>query len=480
MTIATAVIAVVVALLYLPALGFELVFDDPSLIGPDGPRPLGPEGLPYRPLRYLSLRLDYWIGGGRIWVYHATNLLLHAAVCSLTFGIARTLGASGFLALLAGVTVASHPLCVESVAYVAGRRDLLACLFGLCAIRAWIAGSGRTAAAVLLVLAGVAAKESALIFITVLALASRFGFGPPLRSAVPMLVAVSGAGLALPVAYGAIGPALAPAREVALIAGRTTAHYAAGLLWPATLSVEYPELICQPGCPQMFSNATFVGFTIMLAMLVGSVHFLRRPLLASGHDSIGFAFCWMTAVAFSLALVVGLHEPGADRHAYPLLVAVSVLFALLVTRACGTADEGSWSACRARQHALGMLIAAIWSASIPAFGLVTEARLHAWANESSLWRATLDTTPDSARARFNTAAIRVEQGRYFAARRHLRRLLQSHPGDGRAYAALAWIDCADGRMIRARSHIEKAHQFDAPFGLIENAERECSVSEDVR
>ncbi len=473
-------IAVVVALLYLPALGFELVFDDQALIGPDGPRALGPDGLPYRPLRYLSLQLDHVLGGGRIWVYHATNLLLHAAVCCLTFGIARTLGASGFLALLAGVTVASHPLCVESVAYVAGRRDLLACLFGLCAIRAWIAGSGRTAAAVLLVLAGIAAKESALIFIPVLALASRFGFGPKLRSAAAMLVAMSCAGLALPVAYGAIGPAITPAREVVLIAGRTASHYAAGLVWPVALSVEYPELICQPGCLQMFSVVTFVGLAILLVMLVGSVHFLRRPLLASGHDSIGFAFCWMTAVAFSLALVIGLHEPGADRHAYPLVVAVTVLLALFATRAGGTEDKNPAPARGGGRRALGLVICALWAVSIPALGIATEVRLHAWANEASLWEATLESTPDSSRAHFNMAAIRVAEGRRFTARRHLRRLLQSHPGDGRAHAALAWIDCANGRMIRARSHIEMAHQLDAPFELIVNAERECSVSEDVR
>ena len=141
--------ALVAVLLYLPALGYGFVFDDLSLIGAAGPAPLGGEVLPYRPLRYLSLRLDFALGGGRTWVYHATNVALHAAGCALVVHAASRLGAYAVLALLAGVTIAIHPLCVEAVAYVSGRRDLLAGVLGLGAVLAWMSDSGRTGLAVI-------------------------------------------------------------------------------------------------------------------------------------------------------------------------------------------------------------------------------------------------------------------------------------------------------------------------------------------
>src|SRR4051794_504507 len=50
--------AVAVALmLYARSAGFDLVFDDHSLIGEQGPRMLGGDWLPYRPLRFASLWL---------------------------------------------------------------------------------------------------------------------------------------------------------------------------------------------------------------------------------------------------------------------------------------------------------------------------------------------------------------------------------------------------------------------------------------
>ena len=75
--------------------------------------------------------LDTEIYGRRAGGYHLTNLLLHAASAAVLF-IALKMATgkrlqSGFVAAL----FALHPLHVESVAWVAERKDVLSTLFGL-------------------------------------------------------------------------------------------------------------------------------------------------------------------------------------------------------------------------------------------------------------------------------------------------------------------------------------------------------------
>ena len=100
------------------------------------------------PLRYLSYLVDAHLGGGVPAAYHATNVALHALAGVLVSRLARRLGASALGALAAGLLFVSHPLAVEAVAYVSGRRDLLATLLGIAAVAAWASPRGLTMAAV--------------------------------------------------------------------------------------------------------------------------------------------------------------------------------------------------------------------------------------------------------------------------------------------------------------------------------------------
>jgi len=157
--------------LYLRSVGFDLVFDDRALLGAEGPLRLG-GAIAYRPLRYWSYRIDSWLGGGAAWAYHFVNVILHAAVATLLLRIGRRLGLGLFWAASAALLMASHPLAVEAVAYVAGRRDLLAAVCGLAALNLWISPRVRSLPVAALLVASAAAKESGLVFVLVCATAS--------------------------------------------------------------------------------------------------------------------------------------------------------------------------------------------------------------------------------------------------------------------------------------------------------------------
>ncbi|MEX0715849.1 MAG: tetratricopeptide repeat protein [Planctomycetaceae bacterium] len=98
----------------------------------------------WHPLTWLSYMLDAEIHGiepGRVTAgaggFHLTNVVLHLANVLLLFFILRGLtGADWKSAAVAGL-FAVHPIHVESVAWVSGRKDMLFMFFGLLAIGAY-------------------------------------------------------------------------------------------------------------------------------------------------------------------------------------------------------------------------------------------------------------------------------------------------------------------------------------------------------
>ena len=106
------------------------------------------QGNRYRPLRTVTLALDYafWKSDPR--GYHLTNVLLHAAVAALVWLLCLLVSGSPFAALAAGLLFALHPVHVESIAWVKNRSDILCSLFYLSALSAFAAFLGARSRAV--------------------------------------------------------------------------------------------------------------------------------------------------------------------------------------------------------------------------------------------------------------------------------------------------------------------------------------------
>jgi tetratricopeptide (TPR) repeat protein len=98
------------------------------------------------PLTWLSLMLDVDLYGGRASGFHVTNTLLHAACAVLLFlTLVRATGSDLRSAIVAAL-FALHPLHVESVAWIAERKDVLSIFFGMIALLAYVryaTGAGR-------------------------------------------------------------------------------------------------------------------------------------------------------------------------------------------------------------------------------------------------------------------------------------------------------------------------------------------------
>lgn len=156
-------VAVAAGLLYLPTVGYQLAgLDDADyLLG----NPLLPQGVTkeailaafrkpmhamYAPLLWISymLDIDVWHATrAQPWGFHLTNVLLHALNAGVWFALLRKWTGKTWAALACAGLWAFHPLRVESVAWVAERKDVLSGAFFLGTLwaygEAFGAGRGR-------------------------------------------------------------------------------------------------------------------------------------------------------------------------------------------------------------------------------------------------------------------------------------------------------------------------------------------------
>lgn len=82
----------------------------------------------YRPLFSATLQIDYQLWKLRPWGYRMENIFLHILVTLMVFQIGLYFLPNAISAFFAGLLYAIHPVHVESVAWISGRSDVLACL----------------------------------------------------------------------------------------------------------------------------------------------------------------------------------------------------------------------------------------------------------------------------------------------------------------------------------------------------------------
>jgi len=92
----------------------------------------------WHPLTWLSLMLDCQLFGSNPGWMHLVNLLLHIANTLLLFAIFKKLTAAVWPSVFVAAAFALHPMHVESVAWIAERKDVLSTLFWLLTLAAYV------------------------------------------------------------------------------------------------------------------------------------------------------------------------------------------------------------------------------------------------------------------------------------------------------------------------------------------------------
>jgi tetratricopeptide (TPR) repeat protein len=143
-------LALLVAVAYVQVLGFEFVNYDDKAFVPENPHvrtgfSLGNIGWAFTsfetanwyPLTWLSLMLDCQMFGPRPGGHHAVSAILHAANAIVLFIVLRRMTLARWRSAAVAALFAVHPLHVESVAWIAERKDVLSTFFFLLTLLAY-------------------------------------------------------------------------------------------------------------------------------------------------------------------------------------------------------------------------------------------------------------------------------------------------------------------------------------------------------
>jgi hypothetical protein len=266
---------------FLPALGNGFVeYDDPDYITTNPHVTAGltaagaawaltaTEADNWHPVTWLAHMLEVSLFGLNPAGHHASSILVHAATAVLLFLVLGRLTGHPWRSLAVAALFAVHPLRVESVAWAAEKKDLLAGLFWVLTLGAYLrfcrrSSASRYALVVVLFVLGLASKPMLVTLPLILLLIDwwplgRLTAGPgrvqgPGRTAaarlvaekLPLLLLSAGAGLItlqIQRHSGAIKETeLIPLVPRLLNAGLSTVCYVGKTLWPAGLSPMYPH-----------------------------------------------------------------------------------------------------------------------------------------------------------------------------------------------------------------------------------------------
>jgi tetratricopeptide (TPR) repeat protein len=143
------ILAAICLLLFSWTLGFDFSpLDDYDLVGRDDKmayyRDIGNLGALflkpiftvayYRPMLSLSFMWDAILGGGKPWMFHLTNVLLHTGASLLLYLVLRRLDMSRQAAFIWAGIFAVHPQNVHAIAWIPGRNDTLLAVFAISAM----------------------------------------------------------------------------------------------------------------------------------------------------------------------------------------------------------------------------------------------------------------------------------------------------------------------------------------------------------
>lgn len=338
-----------------PGLGNEFInFDDPDVVinNPRLDKPSIVDAVDvffevrdhaYLPLYYLALMPEASVGkdpGG----FHTASLIWHALCGVLVLGFVHALTGRVFLAGAAALLYVCHPVAVESVAWVSGRKDQVSLAMLLAGLTVWIGwlrrgGRGRLAGAATLLFLGCFAKGTVVVFPLLAGMIwmkerSRDapGLSPrPVVGALALLAALAavptGVHLWVALSEGAAGTgATHDAAEGVGLFLTALSGYAQHLAVPVRLSIHY---YLPPG--DAFGMGHVTGLIVMVLLAAG----LWASLVGRG-GVVAFALGWVLVSLLPFNNVFPRTSVAmADRYLAVGLPAVALLVAGLLDRMHG-------------------------------------------------------------------------------------------------------------------------------------------------
>ena len=397
----------------------------------------------WHPLTWMSHALDLQLFGVNGGAHHLVNVGLHLVSSLLLFGalvrLTRAIGRSAVVALLFAI----HPMHVESVAWIAERKDVLSGLFFMLTL--WLYATyarspspARYAAVCVSLALGLMAKPMLVTLPLILLLLDYWPLNRPRRflEKVPLLILAAASSVVtffVQQEAGAVqGLISLPISDRISRACVSYVTYAWKAIWPARLAVFYPF------SPLPLWETIGAAFLLAVVTLLAFRVRHKAPYLFVG-------WAWFVV---SLVPVIGLVQVGtqawADRYTY--LPYIGLFIAIVWT----VADVVKRIALAARL-ALPVTAAIV----VVLLAVTAHAQVQFWKNSETLWSRALAVTSNNGYAEAGLGMAYAADGRTDEAIAHLRIAAAMEP-------ALADVRNDLGRMYARRGDVTAAiEQFTA-------------------
>jgi tetratricopeptide (TPR) repeat protein len=408
----------------------------------------------WHPVTWVSHALDTSLFGLNPTGPHDVNVLLHIVNALLLFWVLQR--ATGFIgrSWMVAALFALHPINVETVAWIAERKNLLSMFFFLLALAAyrWYATKpqlSRYLVVALLFALGLMSKPQVITLPFVLLLWDYWPLGRLALRSSPSALRQNSSGeisgeertaksewrwlLLEKVPLLALCAISAVLTLNAQAGGGATSHYGhvlplenafisyvrylAKAFWPARLALFYPYPL-KPYPVWQVGGAAFILLAITLAVVLAH----RRRYLTVG---------WLWFLG-TLVPMIGLVQVGtqamADRYAYlpfvGLFIMVCWLVAELVCPSQEMASTGHLQPARLSAALLGVSVVVLLALAIVSFRQV-----NFWSDHITLWTHTLEVTHDNWVAENNLGTALLKTGRMDEAIPHFRAAAALDPTD---------------------------------------------------
>ena len=382
------------------------------------------------PLTSISHMLDVQFYGLRAGGHHLTSVLVHTAVVILLFLVLRQMTGTLWRSAFVAAVFAIHPLRVESVAWVAERKDLLSGLFFMLTLGAYVRyvrkrRFGRYVLMAILFTCGLLSKP---VFVTVPLMLLLLDYWPLRRfeqrlairglilEKIPLLILSLAVSVATITGQTGEVVSMEPLPFVWRVNNAFVSYvtYIWQMIWPARLAIFYPH-------PQnhLALWEIVVAIALLIAMTVLAFALRKRcPYLIVGW------FWYLVMLAPVIGVVQVNLQGHADRYTY---LAQIGLYLLVVWSIADLSLSWPYRRQILSVAASIVIVALAWSAWI---------QTAYWRDSESLWTHAIAVTSDNDTAQADLADLLLRRGRLSEAVFHSQEALRIRPGNADAHNTL--------------------------------------------
>lgn len=424
----------------------------------------------WHPLTWLSHALDCQLFGLNPAGHHSINLLLHAANVVLLFLLLQRMTGYTGRSLMVAALFAVHPMNVESVAWIAERKNVLCMFFFLLTLLVYAGYVRRLRVARYVVVAvlfamALVSKPLAITLPFVLVLldywpldrfsagenrdpgrdikasfaADRQSVGRLIIEKVPLFAMSAASAVLTMKAQRAGGAVTVKYSSLAHLQNAIVSYlvYVGKAIWSSRLAALYPYPV--GGWP-----AWMVALCALFLIVVTGVvlRYRERRYLLFGW------FWYLGTMIPMIGLVQVGNQAMADRYAYLPFIG---LFVMVVW---GTADVSN-------RLSMEKYVAAPALVIVIALSAVTYRQLAYWHDDFSLWSHTLAVTRRNFVAEDNFGNALIKAGKYEEGIAHFRAAAEIEPGDPVAEVNLGIYAQQHGDLKQAAARYQNALQLAA-------------------